>query len=506
MTTPAGWPQRRTAAVAGLAASAVLVAGCGAAVPPRGPDSPAVRSAALASSGALREPPTLRSRNGILRATLPVQRRRVRVAGTRAWAKVYRESFPGPTLRVHPGDTVDLHVVNELGEPTNLHEHGLHVSPLGLSDNVLRTLPAHGSGEVRVQIPRTAPPGTYWYHPHVHGLAEEQSFTGLSGAIVVTGLGERMPPALRTIPDHLIALKDVQVRHGAIIDHDIDSQAPTTRTVDGQVDPVLPVRTGATHLLRLVNMSADLWYRLRLDGARFGVVAEDANPVGRVWRARTLLLPPGKRYDVLVRWPRAGSYGLRTERMSTGPAGDTYPAARLMRFRVGGAPAAPIAWPRSLAPLPALARAPVDRLRHITFTEDERHDRFMINGRQFAATRVDEVVRLGATEEWVLRNRSREEHPFHLHTDEFQVVAINGRPYDARSLQDTVVIPVGGTVRIRVRFSDFTGAFVFHCHILAHEDAGMMGLVDVTRDGRRPSARTLHDLQAMHESMMMDSR
>jgi FtsP/CotA-like multicopper oxidase with cupredoxin domain len=127
----------------------------------------------------------------------------------------------------------------------------------------------------------------------------------------------------------------------------------------------------------------------------------------------------------------------------------------------------------------------------------------MINGHQFAATRVDEVVRLGATEEWVLRNRSREEHPFHIHTNYFQVVAVDGRRYRARGMQDTVVVPVGGTVRIRLRFDDFVGASVFHCHILAHEDAGMMGIVDVTRDGRRPSARTLRALHAMHTTMPM---
>src|SRR4029450_6132866 len=100
----------------------------------------------------------------------------------------------------------------------------------------------------------------------------------------------------------LTALKDVQIRDGAIIDHAIDSQAPTTRTVNGQVDPVLSVGTNATQLLRLPHESADIWSRLSLDGARFGVVAEDANQVGRVWRAGTLVLPPGKRYDVLVRW------------------------------------------------------------------------------------------------------------------------------------------------------------------------------------------------------------
>ena len=101
----------------------------------------------------------------------------------------------------------------------------------------------------------------------------------------------------------------------------------------------------------------------------------------------------------------------------------------------------------------------------------------------------------------MIRNASRELHPFHIHVNDFQVVSINGRPYPARGLQDTVPRPVGGTVRIRLRFRDFTGAFVYHCHILAHEDAGMMGIVDVTRTGRRPSQRTLRALAEMRAAL-----
>ena len=202
------------------------------------------------------------------------------------------------------------------------------------------------------------------------------------------------------------------------------------------------------------------------------------------------MLPPGKRYDVLVRWPRPGTHRLVSLPMSTGPAGDTYPGRRLATIRVGGPSARAVRWPRSLGALPRLGRAHVDRVRHVTFSENKAGSRYFINGRQFDATRVSEVVRLGATEEWVIRNTSKEQHPFHLHVDDFQVISVNGRPYHARGLQDTVPLPVGGTVRVRMRFRDYVGAFVFHCHILAHEDAGMMAVVDVNRNGRRPSART----------------
>jgi len=308
---------------------------------------------------------------------------------------------------------------------------------------------------------------------------------------------------LRHVPERVIALKDAQIRAGAIVDRHIDSSAPTTRTVNGLVDPVLRVRTNQTQLLRLANISADIWYRLRVDGARLSVLAEDANPVGRVWTADELLLPPGKRYDVLARWPSAGTFSLRTLRFSSGPAGDTYPDRRLATVRVAGAPFAEESWPRAMGPMPHLQRKHVSRVRRLTFSEDAATGRFFINGRQFDASRVDEVAQLGTTEEWIVRNVTGEEHPFHIHTNDFQVLSINGKPYEARGLQDTVPLPVHGEVRLRMRFADFLGPSVYHCHILAHEDGGMMGVLDVTRSGRRPSARTLRGLRAMRMAMTM---
>ena len=322
---------------------------------------------------------------------------------------------------------------------------------------------------------------------------------------MVDGLTQRLPRALRHVPDRVLALKDLQVRNGAIVTQSIDSDAPTTRTVNGLVDPVLDVRTNRTQLLRLANISADISYRLRLDGTPFTVIAEDANPVGRVWTKDELVLPPDKRYDVLVRWPSPGTYSLRTLRDSTGPAGDTNPERRLLTVRVAGTPIADAPWPRSMGPLPQLGRARIRRIRHLTFGENAARGRYFINGRRFEADRVNLVAKLGSTEEWVLRNVSREQHAFHLHVNAFQVMSINGKPYRARSLQDTVVLPVEGVVRIRVHFHDFLGATVYHCHITAHEDAGMMGIVDITRTGRRPSERTLRELRDMHAAMAMPS-
>ena len=152
---------------------------------------------------------------------------------------------------------------------------------------------------------------------------------GLSGVIVVAGEARLLPARLRGITERVFALKDLQAKDGAAVTENLDSGAPTTRTVNGEVDPHVAIRPGETQLWRLANISADIWYRLRADGLRFAVVGEDANPTARVVTARTLLLPPGKRYDVLVQGPRRGTYRLRALRYSTGPAGDDYPERRL---------------------------------------------------------------------------------------------------------------------------------------------------------------------------------
>jgi suppressor of ftsI len=121
------------------------------------------------------EPAVLRSHHGRLTTTFTVEEGQFTVAGVRVRGKSYRRTFIGPTLRVRPGDTIELRLLNRLGEPTNLHQHGFHVSPIGISDNVLRTMPAGSDNAVRLRLPPDMAPGTYWYHAHLHGMVEEQS-------------------------------------------------------------------------------------------------------------------------------------------------------------------------------------------------------------------------------------------------------------------------------------------------------------------------------------------
>jgi len=434
------------------------------------------------------EPPVLQSEGGVLETSFDVATDTFEVGGTKVKGTGYAGQLLGPTLLVSPGDTIKIDLKNGLDEETNFHTHGLHVSPEGISDNVLRVMEPDSDNAIEIALPEDVAPGTYWYHAHLHGLTEPQVFGGLAGALIVDGLTDRLPTELQDAPEHLIGLKDLQIdSSGAILTENIDSNAPTTRTVNGMVNPVLNAQPGQTQLLRLANMSADIWYELQMDGTPFTILAEDANPVSRVTQADTLVLAPGKRFDVLVRWDDPGTYRLKTLAYSTGPAGDSYPERVLATVNVAGDAVEPIDMPTTMGPAPDLADAEIAQEREVTFSEDPSAGTFMINGQQFDMNEVMYTMKLNTVEEWTIKNTTKEDHPFHIHVNDFQVMSVNGDAQPGYGLQDVVKLPAGGEVVIRMRLTDFVGKYVFHCHILNHEDNGMMAIVEVTEDGK-PSA------------------
>ena len=252
---------------------------------------------------------------------------------------------------------------------------------------------------------------------------------------------------------------------------------PTTRTVNGQINPSLTMAPGETQLWRLANVGAELFYQLRLDGHAFHVVAEDGNPVWDVRTADALVLPPGKRFDVLVQAGEAGAYAFETITYDQG--NHVYPEVQLATLTIEGDAQPPASLPASVAPDRDLDSAEIATTRDIFFNDVDDDPIFEINGQQFDPNRIDEVVQLGTVEEWTIRNVTAEQHPFHIHVNDFQVVSVNGQPYNAANLQDIVILPAGGEVVIRAPFMDYPGKFVFHCHILFHEDHGMMAVVDV---------------------------
>jgi suppressor of ftsI len=443
------------------------------------------------SGEAMREPTQLYSEDGLLEVELKAVRGKIEVAGSEIEAQPFNGTLIGPTLHVHPGDRIEATIRNATSEETNIHYHGLHVSPTGSSDNVFRTFTPDGTFESIIDIPMGHSPGTYWYHAHLHGITEQQVMGGMSGLIVVEGLEELLPKQLRDVRQRQLAIRDVQAEGDSIVmeNEKINPEKPSEWLVNGQLEPHIELASGETQLWRLGNVGADRFYEVELSEHTFTVIAQDGSPVWSTFQAKRLMLPPGRRYDVLVQGGKPGTYSLKSVplNMGRGPQEEK----ELAEVEVTGPVAPPFKpLPQTLkTPAQPLDSAPIAKRRPFDFTLDTNKGfKALINGEVFNPHVSNVAPVLGTVEEWTLTNHSKEDHPFHIHVNDFQVMKVNGKPYHAHGLQDVVTIPrEGGSVVIRVPFEDFPGHFVFHCHILGHEDAGMMQTVDVVRRGEKPT-------------------
>src|SRR5258706_12131415 len=290
---------------------------------------PAKERAGQAAAETFREPPVVASRAGVLQVSLTATPSTVAVAGRRAMLMAYDGRYIPPTLRVHPSDTIRLRLANMLTEPTNLHTHGLTVSPRGNSDNVLLNVAPGQTQDYEIRLPTNHPSGLFWYHPHPHGFSDEQTRNGMSGALIVDGLLDSFP-TLRHLPERLLLLKDLQVQNEHVLLTHIG--ANTIRTINGIVNPLIVLRSGETELWRIGNVGGDLYYLLTLDGHHFQVVARDGNRRAHLTTTDTLRLSPGARVEVLVTAGAPGVHVLRTGDIDTGPAGNQYAGTVMATF------------------------------------------------------------------------------------------------------------------------------------------------------------------------------
>ena len=476
----------------------------------RGLILPWVHTSRAAEGAPLVEPEVRTSRDGLLDTTLTASVMPVSVAGGTALMRVYEGSFPGPTLRVRPGDTLRINLVNKLEElpgglpsdspficspltgpghgsgeqattcDTNLHTHGFHVSPSDNSDNPFLRIPAGESFQYEFQIPQDHPSGAYHYHPHLHGAAHNQVFAGMMGAIIIEGELDRLP-GIEGVPERLLILQTTQLTPdgGSVIAQENASEKDYLRMVNGQLNPTMTIQPGETQRWRVQNLTASTAFHLQLDGHQLHQIAKDGNTLNETWTRDTIVLGPGERVEVLVQGGAAGSYALRTVPIATGFTSQV--GTVLATLVSAGAAVTPQPLPTTLLPMEDLSTAQIDERRRITFQIKPPISptavTAQINSRDFDPERDDQVVRLNTVEEWVIRNASTQWHPFHIHINDYQVVAFNGQPVQARYHEDTTPVPPFGEITIRTRFRDFPGRWVYHCHILLHEDHGMMGTV-----------------------------
>ena len=452
----------------------------------------------------LTTPPEYRSKVGQLFVTMEARHSEVRVGNYTLAGATYNGVYAGPVLRLKPGDTLHFRLINHLGQITNLHFHGLGVSPEGHGDDSMHMVAPGEAWDYVIAIPKDHPPGVYWYHTHGHDFAERQVMGGLSGTIVIEGFQEEVP-ATRSLTERLMALKEFSPNGKGGLNHVPKPAHGTVQSINGQVGSRIAMRPGETQLWRFSDQTANTYFRLKLEGSRFTVIGRDARPILQPETMRELIIGPSERMDVLVTAPAAGRYRLLSEPTATGPAGDMFPAQTLAVIDSARDPARPE--PAPLGPLtvnaPKQRPIPGDRIdarRMVVFSEDPVTGLFFINHQTFDPNRIDMKIPLGSIEDWTVRNASEELHVFHIHQVPFQVLSINGKAVPFVGLQDTIDVPIHGEVKIRIAFTDpiIVGRFMFHCHILEHEDKGMMAHIEVYD----PKAGPKHDGMDMHGGAM----
>ncbi|HEV2642620.1 MAG TPA: multicopper oxidase family protein [Candidatus Elarobacter sp.] len=398
----------------------------------------------------------------------------------------YNGSIPGPTLEAREGDKVIIHFHNALPEPTTVHWHGVHL-PAAMDGSPFDLVPAGGHFDYVFTIQRGTA-GTYWYHPHPDGRSDYQVGMGLFGAFIVRADDDPIPA---TIPDRVLVLSDNRFRPDGSIDFADTSSAQgevdeengregNVLFVNGQIMPALAIRSGEVQRWHVINASASRVYRLAIPGQTLLHVGNDGGLFEHPVEVKDVVLANSERVELLVRG--TGSPGSRAE-LQTLPYDRYVPQTRpanwnvahpLLALRYSSAPPmTPVAVPSTLRRIPALDTTKATATHVVVLSQG------MIDGRMMDMHRVDVSAPIGATEIWQVENVVGMDHPFHLHGFQFQVLDRNGVPEPFRSWKDVVNVPKHESVRFIVRYADYPGKWMFHCHILAHEDHGMMAILEV---------------------------
>jgi FtsP/CotA-like multicopper oxidase with cupredoxin domain len=407
---------------------------------------------------------------------------------TPSWG--FNGSYLGPTLRAARGEKVRIAVVNRLAEATTVHWHGMHL-PAAMD----------GSPHQLVEPGKTwapewvldQPAATLWYHPHPHGATEQQINRGLAGMFLVEdpdaapgGLpqeyGRDDIPVI--VQDRNFA-QDGSFKQGP---RALTGLTGDTLLVNGTWNPYLAVATEAVRL-RLLNASSARSYNFGFDDGRtFSVIASDGGLLAAPAAADRVLLSPGERAEVVVRFAPGERVELRSfphelgmsTALDNGAGGND--SLSVLQFHAAARLSPSPELPAVLSGLgaPVLAKIAASR----TFVLNGRH----INGRQMDHNRIDTVVGAETTEIWTVNNTHNQPHNFHIHDVRFRILDFNGEapPPELAGLKDTVFLPVRASARLVVPFGSLTDAavpYMYHCHLLWHEDEGMMGQFTVVEPG-----------------------
>jgi FtsP/CotA-like multicopper oxidase with cupredoxin domain len=469
--------------------------------------TPQAAASPLGIADDLFNPPELASREGRLRVDLYMDVTEVNLPSGPAKLRIFNGALPAPTLRLSPGDTLEVAFENRMPanpdegpitinvpnrfNTTNIHYHGFHVSPRGNSDNVFLEIEPGQRFNYVVQIPADHPAGSYWYHPHRHGSVAVHVASGAAGMALIGGALDQVPEVDEAVERILVLQAPIPGIDGVLTDENPIWPLTAERDflINGQFRPRIYIREGEVQRWRVLHAGDAQFLPLRADGLEIYELGRDGNPLQTAEQVNIIDLAPGNRVDMLIKAGKPGLYSLMRPAFSQGA--QPLPEILLADIYVIAADD-----PRVPSGTPFGRAVPEGRLppNHILvdIADDEItmrrtfvlgvsevkgyfHDTlFTINDASYNPGRDDVAAKLGTAEEWTLVNTTPYPHPLHVHVNPFQLVEINGRPAPGKPWLDTVPVPAAGSIKFRTRFLDFSGRFVMHCHILPHEDTGMM--------------------------------
>jgi FtsP/CotA-like multicopper oxidase with cupredoxin domain len=430
-------------------------------------------------------PVMLSSRAGKLHVELFAAPANYTLDGHQFQGMLFNGQYMPPTWRVRAGDILTVTLHNQLSEGTNLHFHGLGVSPLNNGDNVFLHIAPGQTFTYQITIPEKHA-GLFWYHPHAHGDVDRQIIGGMSGGIVVDG-SDHLYPFLKGLTEKVLLLK-----HHPIGRADFDELV----TVNGIVAPTIPIRPGEAQFWQIGNIGADRFLRLKIDGMPFYLIGRDGYFVPHPVKMEEVILGPGQRFSAIVVGGQPGRYAFKSVAFKFDERQPALPEVNLGTVASQG-PAADVAAAEAKVSTQHVSEplyvdmvraSPIAQRRTFAFSVNPEKTSFFINDQVFDESRTDVTVKLGDTEEWTILNKDTQYHDFHIHQTGFLVTEVNDAATDFDGLRDTFSVPPArngkpGEAKLIIPFTnpEIVGRFVFHCHVVKHEDKGMMMTIEVVQ-------------------------
>ncbi|MGI5402358.1 multicopper oxidase family protein [Streptomyces sp. CA-135486] len=413
----------------------------------------------------------------------------------------FNGDFLGPTLRAKRGEKIEVKIKNTLGEASTVHWHGMHL-PAKMDGGPHQMVAPGGTFSPRWTV--NQPAATLWYHPHPHGTTERHVQRGLAGMFLLDDeKSARLAlPRKYGVDDLPVIVQDVRF-NGAKFDHGHQILRDTgflgDRTmVNGTLDPYKLVGDELLRL-RLLNASTARIYDFGFsDDRRFALIGTDGGLLEQPTGTDRIQLSPGERAEIVVRMKPGERTVLRSFPHSgygdgwQGRFGGGDDSFDVLQLRAA----------KALRPSPQLP-GELGTLE-VPDGSDSVGERFFglvttgINGKKMKMDRIDETVVRGTAETWTVRNEHGTPHNFHVHDVQFRVLEVDGEepPPELRGAKDTVFVPPFKTVKLAMRFegpADPETPYMYHCHLLYHEDLGMMGQFVVVEKGRQAGkVRTPH--------------